>query len=309
MEYSGIDDSPITIMQREELIDYYDALEMCVRRARELGCFHTHFGIQKKSDDYCLIKAMMQPDEYPDLFQRMYDGMRHFQHFIFSHHLFRPGQRILDIGCGVGGSLGELAQRFPQCTFEGVNLNRYQLKVARDYLAGKRNVMLHYADVTNWENSCKYDLVYCIESAFHIETKADLCRKIEALSKPGTRVILVDIFLNKRLAQRMRGNGGIEHAIFNYLSVEQWSELMPHFEIEMFTNCTSEVSPSFVMQTEAIQYQEILDSQLTSVDGMLRQRMDAQMWDLYYSYRALHRMLQRGRCEYGVLVLRRQMDD
>lgn len=305
MDCSTIDNSPITITQREELIDYYDALEMCVKPTRDNGCFHTHFGMQEENDDYCLIRAMMQPDEYPCEFQRMYDGMQQFQQFIFSHHSFRSGHRILDIGCGVGGSLGALAQRFPQCSFEGVNLNRHQLQIAREHLAGKKNVMIHYADVVNWNNPRQYDLIYCLESAFHIEPKAGLCNKIEALSRPGTRVILVDIFLNSRLAKRMRGNGGIEHAIFNYLSVEQWLELMPHFEIEMYTNCTSEVSPSFVMKTSQNQYQEILDHHLASVDGLLRARMDDQMWDLYHSYRALHRMLQRGRGEYGVLVLRR----
>jgi sterol 24-C-methyltransferase len=44
----------------------------------------------------------------------------------------RPGMRVLDVGCGVGGPAREIA-RFSDANIVGVNINEFQLDRARRY--------------------------------------------------------------------------------------------------------------------------------------------------------------------------------
>lgn len=44
----------------------------------------------------------------------------------------RPGMRVLDVGCGVGGPAREIA-RFTDARITGVNNNDFQLAKARKY--------------------------------------------------------------------------------------------------------------------------------------------------------------------------------
>lgn len=306
MEYSITSPLHAGSGQNGDVLDYYDALEMCVHPSRNLGCFYTHFGIMRREPDYCLIKAMMRPDEFPEHFGSMCMGMERLQSLIFSQHEFSSDQNILDIGCGVGGSMGRLAALQPGCLIEGVNLNRHQLTIAAKQLSPYRNTTLHYANILNWHSPRRYDLLYCLESAFHIEPKIALCDKIRELAASSATLIIVDVFLDAGLAVRKQRAGGVNHAIFNYLSVQQWCGMFPEFRLQNYINCTRDVTDSFMMTTTDAEYRAILDERLGAAEGEQRERLEQNMWDLFYSYRTLHRTLVRGRGQYGILVLRKE---
>ena len=44
----------------------------------------------------------------------------------------KPGMRVLDVGCGVGGPAREIAQ-FTDCQIIGLNNNEFQVRRARKY--------------------------------------------------------------------------------------------------------------------------------------------------------------------------------
>ena len=54
--------------------------------------------------------------------------LRH-QHFLADRLSLKPGMQILDVGCGVGGPMGNLA-RHTGASFVGINNNAYQIKRA-----------------------------------------------------------------------------------------------------------------------------------------------------------------------------------
>lgn len=46
----------------------------------------------------------------------------------------KPGMRVLDVGCGIGGPAREIA-RFTDCNITGLNNNDFQIGRARRYTA------------------------------------------------------------------------------------------------------------------------------------------------------------------------------
>lgn len=100
----------------------------------------------------------------------------------------RPGMKILDIGCGVGGPALEFA-RFSGAHVTGVNLCDYQLKKAREHLekSGLHDLVdFVKGDYTKMEfpdNS--FDGLYALESTLHAKTPLDVYSEVYRVLKPG----------------------------------------------------------------------------------------------------------------------------
>ena len=71
-------------------------------------------------------------------FSRFYKGeaflasLARHEHYLASKMILRPGMRVLDVGCGVGGPAREIAQ-FTDTRIVGLNNNEFQLGRARKY--------------------------------------------------------------------------------------------------------------------------------------------------------------------------------
>jgi sterol 24-C-methyltransferase len=71
-------------------------------------------------------------------FSRFYKGeafaasLARHEHYLSSQMSLRPGMRVLDVGCGVGGPAREIA-RFSDVRIVGLNNNEFQIGRARRY--------------------------------------------------------------------------------------------------------------------------------------------------------------------------------
>ena len=71
-------------------------------------------------------------------FSRFYKGeaflasLARHEHYLAAQMSLRPGMRVLDVGCGVGGPAREIAQ-FTDTQIVGLNNNDFQIQRARKY--------------------------------------------------------------------------------------------------------------------------------------------------------------------------------
>jgi sterol 24-C-methyltransferase len=100
----------------------------------------------------------------------------------------KPGMKVLDVGCGVGGPLMEIA-RFSGADITGVNNNDYQIGRGQQYVK-KNNLedICHFlkADFMHIpmpDNS--FDAIYAIEATCHAPNKVAIYSEIFRLLKPG----------------------------------------------------------------------------------------------------------------------------
>jgi cyclopropane fatty-acyl-phospholipid synthase-like methyltransferase len=109
----------------------------------------------------------------------------------------RRGTRIVDLGCGVGGSLFWLAERF-DVDATGVTLSQVQAAIANErlrarQLRGKVQVVAgDFHEVTLREPQ---DAAFAIESFVHVPDLAVFFRRVKRLLAASGRLIVIDDFL------------------------------------------------------------------------------------------------------------------
>lgn len=61
-----------------------------------------------------------------------YQSLARHEHYLAAQMQLRPGMRVLDVGCGVGGPAREIAT-FMDVNIVGINNNEFQVQRARRY--------------------------------------------------------------------------------------------------------------------------------------------------------------------------------
>ncbi|KAF9530229.1 delta-sterol C-methyltransferase [Crepidotus variabilis] len=112
------------------------------------------------------------------------------EHYLAAQMNLKPGMRVLDVGCGVGGPAREIAQ-FTDANIVGLNNNDFQIQRARKYTKKinlENQVTFVKGDFMKLaekfgENS--FDAVYAIEATVHAPTWEGVYGEIMKVLKPG----------------------------------------------------------------------------------------------------------------------------
>ena len=112
-----------------------------------------------------------------------------------------PGDRILDAGCGVGGTAMWLVENF-DVTVDGITISSDQVLRPRRYRGARGlqdRLTFDQQDylATTFESEA-FDVVWAQESACHAVDKQALLHEFARLLRPGGRLIMTDYFLQPR---------------------------------------------------------------------------------------------------------------
>jgi tocopherol O-methyltransferase len=272
----------------DEIVDYYNSCECDYRTFWNLDCsmaMHAGFwDLQTKT----LSDALVRENEVLADFAEIH-----------------PGDKVLDAGCGVGGSCIYLAKH-RGCRVTGITLSSQQVDKAKKY-ASRHNV----SDLVNFEvmNFCYttfpdacFDVVWGIESICHAEDKSLFVKEAYRILKPGGCLIVADGFsvkeiLTQRQALQMRywlHGWGVERletkkAFEHHLIVSGFSD-------KCYRNVTANVMPSS-RRLYWISFPAIIYSKLGEWMGKRTYVQTQNTWAAYYQYVTL----KKGLWEYGFL--------
>jgi len=106
---------------------------------------------------------------------------------------YRPGERLLDVGCGCGAVLGILAAAHPGMTFAGIDREPRQIDAARAHLArlGVGNADLRVGDARSlpWPDGT-FDHAYLMWFVEHVQGIEPILREIRRVLRPGGTITI-----------------------------------------------------------------------------------------------------------------------
>jgi cyclopropane fatty-acyl-phospholipid synthase-like methyltransferase len=123
------------------------------------------------------------------------DALKNMNRVLADRVQIQPGERVLDAGCGVGGSSFWLAKE-RDAEVVGITLAAGQVRKARSYAARRRltdRVHFEVADFTDTPfPDASFDVVWAVESLCHAPRKAAFYQEAARLLRPGGRVVVAD---------------------------------------------------------------------------------------------------------------------
>ena len=94
-----------------------------------------------------------------------------------------PAARVLDVGCGYGGTLAAFKAAAPGCDAVGIDLDAEMVRAGRARAGG--TLELEAADFFEWEGS-GFDLILMRDVLEHICEPERALRKAATMLTPGT---------------------------------------------------------------------------------------------------------------------------
>jgi MPBQ/MSBQ methyltransferase len=107
------------------------------------------------------------------------------------------GQRVLDVGCGFGGTLATINERSRDMHLAGINIDARQIDICHTIApAATNSLSFVVADACALPIARgSFDRVVCLEAMFHFASRSEFLGQAAAALPPGGRLAVSDILL------------------------------------------------------------------------------------------------------------------
>lgn len=144
---------------------------------------HIHFGVWEDPDN-----------AYSDRLDSIRAMERMCEHLLVMAEV-GPGQDILDVGCGFGGTLAHIDEQFSPLRLTGLNIDGRQLEVAKQRVTaspGNRVEFVQGDACAMTFPKASFDRVLAIECIFHFPSRAAFFEHVGRVLRPGGNLTISD---------------------------------------------------------------------------------------------------------------------
>lgn len=170
----------------------------------------------------------------------------------------KPNARVLDVGCGLGGSAFVMAQEFGLIV-DGIDLSKNMLALADQKLTKyglSDRVTFELGDCLELDRPERYDAIYSRDVFLHIEDKTKLFSVLKRSLYPGGRILFTDYCCGPK-PWRSDFTAYVEDRGYYLHTLQEYEDLVSAAGFEQ-VEC-SDLSPRFI---------EILKTDLEKIVGL-----------------------------------------
>jgi len=117
---------------------------------------------------------------------------RHTKYHDFFTHRIQPGERVADIGCGIGELARDIAQRC-QATVVAIDNDPAKLELSQKHAPHPRVTYL-YQDALDWSPDQRFDVVVISNVLEHIDRRVEFLKRAQSVLRPKRWLIRVPRF-------------------------------------------------------------------------------------------------------------------
>ncbi len=129
--------------------------------------------------------------------------------------------RLIDLGCGMGGTMRYALKQHQNLITYGVTLSDFQVKHGNDLLRGKNGIILKENYNHTSFQSHSFDSAVAIESFCHSGHGENSLKEAYRILKPGGKLVIADAFLKKERSELCKGAEYAYNRLCDHWSLEK----------------------------------------------------------------------------------------
>ncbi|MBP2000171.1 polyketide synthase PksM [Paenibacillus shirakamiensis] len=228
---------PATINKVDELYSF-NAMERTLEFQEE---YLTFAPFESKIEGFSMSSVLLHPEQYPEEAAWVRAKQIEMRQVLFWKEDLHLHQHILDIGCGHGTDVIQMASLYPHIHTHGYTISQAQAALGNERIHSMK--LASRASIVHRDSALdpfprKFDLIFGIEVCCHISEKHSLFQNIDrSLTEEGT-ILFMDFMANLR-------GPIVDHAIgIHIATVQQWIELLTthHFKLEEIIDVSPEIA-------------------------------------------------------------------
>ena len=156
---------------------------------------------EEKIPGFSMSQFSLQPEKYPAAISIVQQKQTEMRQVLFCQEDFQQVHTLLDIGCGHGTDIIQIAALYPHITTHGFTITQAQAELGRQRIAELNlgsQVQIFHKDSSRDAFPARYDLMLGIEVTFHIQNKKALFHNIASSLNEHGKVLLMDYITNLR---------------------------------------------------------------------------------------------------------------
>ncbi|WP_437600754.1 SDR family NAD(P)-dependent oxidoreductase [Sorangium sp. So ce590] len=179
----------------EVVADYYNTATRIFRAQDRYLRYITLAPLPAVIDDFSWLVTFSRPESRPEHLKMVVEKQEELRRALFWNVDFNKVHSFLDIGCGLGTDLVEIAESYVHARGDGYTIARKQFEFASQDISNRGlsdRVHVHLCDSSQDPFPGQYDLIYGIEVCHHIKNKNGLYSNVASHLRLGGLLNLAD---------------------------------------------------------------------------------------------------------------------